>query len=109
MLVGTDDGAIDEMHVPIELAGGIGLLLQGVKPPLKDAGVPPPVEAAGYHAPGAIALRQVVPAGATERRIHNMPLRMRRWAPADRAVWDFLGDAVVGAARIGHLSGLLCA
>jgi hypothetical protein len=48
MLVGTNDGAIDEMHVPIELAGGIGLLLQRVKQTRKGAGFPPAVEAAGH-------------------------------------------------------------
>jgi hypothetical protein len=71
MLVGADDGAIDAMHVPIELPGGIGLWLQGVKQPTQDAGIPPPVEAAGHRAPGAIALRHVVPRGAgTENPQH---------------------------------------
>ena len=30
MLVGPAPGAIEDMHVPIELTGGIGLLLQRV-------------------------------------------------------------------------------
>jgi hypothetical protein len=64
MLVGADDGVIDEMHVPIELAGGIGWLFQGIEQLLKDAGLPPVVEAARYRAPAAIALRQVGPGGA---------------------------------------------
>jgi hypothetical protein len=64
MLVGADDDAIDAMHLPIELAGGSGLLLQCVKQVLEDASLPPAVEAARHRPPGAIALRQVVPGGA---------------------------------------------
>jgi hypothetical protein len=67
MLVGADDGAIEEMHVPIKLPSGIRLLLQGVKQPLKDPGVPPPVKAAGHRAPGAVALRQVVLGSASTK------------------------------------------
>jgi hypothetical protein len=64
MLMGADDGAINEMHVPIELADGLGLLLQDVKELLEDAGFLPAVKAARHGPPGAIALRQVVPGGA---------------------------------------------
>jgi hypothetical protein len=35
MLMGADDRALEEMYVPIKPASGIGLLLQGVKQPLK--------------------------------------------------------------------------
>jgi hypothetical protein len=49
MLVGADDGAIDEMHLSIELTSGIGLLLQGVKQMLEDTSLPPAVEAARHH------------------------------------------------------------
>jgi hypothetical protein len=73
MLVGADDGAIDAMHVPIELAGDIGLLLQGVKQWLEDASSRPAVKAARHGPPGAIALRQVVPGGAgTENPEHTV-------------------------------------
>jgi hypothetical protein len=71
MLVGADDGAIDAMHVPIELAGGVDLLLQCVKHVLEDAGLLPAVEAAGHGTPGAIALRQVVPWGACAKNPHH--------------------------------------
>jgi len=64
MLVGTDHRTIDEMHVPIELAGRIGLLLQSVKQMLKDAGFPPTVEAARHRTPGTVALRDIVPGGS---------------------------------------------
>jgi hypothetical protein len=49
MLVGADDGAIDEMHLPIELTSGIGLLLEGVKQMLEDPSLPPAVEAARHR------------------------------------------------------------
>jgi hypothetical protein len=64
MLVGTDDGAIDERPLPIELVGGIGLLLHCVKQMLEDASLTPAVEAARHRPPGAVALRQVVPGSA---------------------------------------------
>jgi hypothetical protein len=49
MLVGADDGAIDEMHIPIELTSGIGLLLQGLKQMLEDPSLPTAVEAARHR------------------------------------------------------------
>ena len=61
MLVSTDNRAIDEMYIPIELTGSISLLLHGVKQPLKDPGFPPAVEAARHRPPGAVALWHVVP------------------------------------------------
>ena len=61
MLVGADDGAVDRGQDPSQLAGGIGLLLQGVQDALTDARARPPIEAAGDGAPGTIALRQVPP------------------------------------------------
>jgi hypothetical protein len=49
MLVGADDGAIEEMHIPIELTSSIGLRLQGVKQMLEDPNLPPAVEAARHR------------------------------------------------------------
>jgi hypothetical protein len=60
----ADNGAIGAMHVPIKLAGGIGLRLHGVTQRLKAPGFLPAVEAARHRPPGAIALRQVVPGSA---------------------------------------------
>jgi hypothetical protein len=57
MLVGPDDGAIDVVDLPIELARGLGLLLESGPEALEDASVLPTVEATGYRAPGAIAPR----------------------------------------------------
>ena len=65
MLVGADDGAIDDMEVPIELTSGLSPLLQRVKQRLEDTGLLPAGEAAGYRPPRAIARRPVVPGGAS--------------------------------------------
>jgi hypothetical protein len=48
MLMGADNGAIDEVQLPIELAGGIGLLLEHGKQALEYAGLLPAVEATGW-------------------------------------------------------------
>ena len=45
----------------MQLAGGIGLLRQGVQDARTDARALPPLAAAGDGAPGTIALRQVPP------------------------------------------------
>ena len=54
MLVGTDDGAIDEMHLPINVPEGIRFLLDGGQETVKDAGLAPAIEAAGHRAPFAV-------------------------------------------------------
>ena len=61
MLVGADNGAVDIVQDPMQLAGGIGLRLQGGQDARKEARALPPIEAAGDGAPGTIALRQVPP------------------------------------------------
>jgi hypothetical protein len=61
--MGADGSAIDEVQLPIKLAGGIGLLGERIKEALEDAGFLPAIEAAGHRAPGAIALGQVPPGG----------------------------------------------
>lgn len=65
MLGGVDDRAINTMHVPIELPGGIGLRRHGVTQMLKDPGFPPALDAARHRTPGAVALRHVVPGGSS--------------------------------------------
>src|SRR5581483_6383819 len=47
VLMGTDDGAIDEMEVPVHLTGLVRLLLQGGQDAVPDAGRAPAIEAAG--------------------------------------------------------------
>jgi hypothetical protein len=61
MLMGADDCAIDEVQLPIEPAGGIGLPFERVKQALEDAGSLPAVEATGDGSPGAVALGQIPP------------------------------------------------
>jgi len=74
MLVGADDRAIDIGQDPMELAGRISLLCEGVQEALKEARAAPAVEATRHRLPAAIALWQVSP-GAPVSKIHTMPLR----------------------------------
>ena len=71
MLVGTDTGARDAMAVPRERAGSIGLRFQGIKPRREAPGLRLAVAAGRYRAPGALALRQVVPGGAGAEQPHQ--------------------------------------
>jgi hypothetical protein len=90
MLMGADDGAIDEVQLPIELAGGIGLPCERVKQALEDAGSLPAVEATGDGAPGAIALGQIPPgrpgAQDPQETVQDAPM-IDRWPTSAR----FLG------------------
>ena len=61
VLMGATDGAIDIVNGPVQLASGIGLLLNGLKETLPDAGSAPAIEAAGHGAPGAIAFGHIAP------------------------------------------------
>jgi hypothetical protein len=61
MLVGPDNGPIDIVDLPIDLALTIRWGLRASKNALPDPGPAPPVEATGHRAPGAIALGQVAP------------------------------------------------
>lgn len=90
MLMGAAHGAIAAVPVLIELTGGIGLLLQGVTQPLKDARFPPRVEAAGPRPPGTITLRQVVPRSAsTENPQHAVKdaTMVDGWSPRLWFLW----------------------
>ena len=64
MLMRPDDGPIDIVRVPIELARAIGLLLDGRQKTRPEARLAPAIHTAGDGAPGAIPLRQVTPGGA---------------------------------------------
>jgi hypothetical protein len=61
VLMGPDHGAIDVVQIPIQLAARLGLLLDGVKHRLPEAGPLPSVEATGHGAPGPIAYGQIAP------------------------------------------------
>lgn len=61
MLVGADDGAVDEMQAPVDPALAISTSLKRLQDTLPNAGFAPAVEAARYRADRAIALRKVLP------------------------------------------------
>ena len=63
MLMGSNDGAIDIMNVPVESTFGIGLLLDGLQEMLPDAGFSPAIEAARHGTPRPKALGQIPPGG----------------------------------------------
>ena len=64
MLVRSDDGAIDMMQVPIQLACGVSLPLQLGQDLVPDAGSAPAIEAGGNRLRGAVLLRQIPPGRA---------------------------------------------
>jgi hypothetical protein len=65
MLMRSDDGAIDQVHRPLQLASGLGLLLQGREEVREDAGALPAVEAARDGAPRTIPFGPISPGSAS--------------------------------------------
>src|SRR6266850_5065936 len=61
MLVGSNHGAIDILHVPVDLAVGVGVGLHCREQPLPDPSLLPAVKTTGDRAPGAIAFGQIAP------------------------------------------------
>jgi hypothetical protein len=59
--MGSDHRAINIMHVPVQLAMGVGLGLHGRKELRPDPSPLPAVEATGHGAPRAIAFGQIPP------------------------------------------------
>jgi hypothetical protein len=57
----TNDGAIDAVLLPIDLAISIGLLLQRFQHALPYSGFDPPIKSTGYRSPRTIPLREVSP------------------------------------------------
>jgi hypothetical protein len=55
------------MHLPINMACCIGLLLQRRQNAIPDAGLPPALEPTRYGAYCAISLRQIAPGSARAR------------------------------------------
>ena len=88
MLMRPDDGAIDVVGVPIELACTISLLLDGCQKTSPQTGLPPAIKPTGDGAPWAKPLWQITPGGPV-RRSQRIPLRMRRWSAAGRPVFGF--------------------
>jgi hypothetical protein len=64
VLVRPDDGGIQIVLLPIELAANIRLLLKRLKDALPDTGSSPTVEACGSRLPGAVFVGQVPPGSA---------------------------------------------
>ena len=56
VLVGPHDGGIDVVGLPVELAPGIGLLLDGFQDTIPDTGLAPAVETGGHRRRGAVPL-----------------------------------------------------
>ena len=88
--MGPDHGAIHEMYSPLQLASGIGLLLQLPQESLPQPLSPPPVETLATVGQGPYRSgksRQ----GAPVRTTHRMPLMMVRWSLLGRprlGLWD---------------------
>ena len=61
MLVGPHDRAIDKMAVPVELTRRIGLLLDGRKEAVPEAGLAPAVQPTGHGGPRTIPCGQIAP------------------------------------------------
>ena len=59
--MGTNDGGIDKMHVPVELVVRVGLLLDGSQETVPDPRDAPAIEAAGDGARGTVAVGQIAP------------------------------------------------
>jgi hypothetical protein len=64
MLMRPDNGAVDEVAVPIQVSARIRLLLESSQDPIPDARFLPTVEATGNGLPGAVALGQIAPGSA---------------------------------------------
>jgi hypothetical protein len=61
MLVRPNDGAIDMMELPIEIAGLVRLLLQFGQDPIPDPGFDPAIEARGAGLPRSIVGGEIPP------------------------------------------------
>jgi hypothetical protein len=88
MLVGADDGSIDEVLLPIDLATRIGLSLQlGQDARPKPASLPPR-EARGDRLPRPIVLGQVAPGrpslGDPKHAVDDAPMVVERAAASSR-------------------------
>ena len=69
--MGADERAIDVVQIPIDPAARFGLLLDGVKHSLPEAGPLPAGDATGHRAPGTLAFGQIAPGGASAQHPSN--------------------------------------
>jgi len=63
MLVSADNRAIDIVRGPVELPGGVSLLLDSGQEAVPEARSAPAIEPTGDRTPGAIALWEIPPRG----------------------------------------------
>ncbi len=61
MLVGSDDGGIDVVDFPVQLALGIGPSLNGLQDAIPDTSLASAVEAGGHRPWRAVSLGQISP------------------------------------------------
>lgn len=71
MLVSSDDGAVDEVNVPIEAAVFIRLALEFVQDSRPEPGLLPSVEATRNRLPLSIALRKIAPWRSSSKEPEN--------------------------------------
>jgi hypothetical protein len=83
MLVGADEGAIDNVEQPMEPAVRIRLVLEGGQELLPDARSLPAIAAAGHGWPRPVPLRQVPPgrpgAAHPHDAVDHRAMVMGRW------------------------------
>ena len=91
MLVGTNDGGIDVMGLPVEFARGIGVGLHRGEEAVPDPGLFPAVEPRGHRGGGAIAGGQVGPGRARaqdpEDAVDDRAIVVARAAPLAALGW----------------------
>ena len=64
MLMSSNDRAVHRLDLPVEQAGLISLLLQGIEDALPEALLTPAIEAGGKRGPWAVVLRDIAPGSA---------------------------------------------
>jgi hypothetical protein len=69
--MGTDGGAIDTDHLPVDVARGIGVELEGLEDAFPAALSLPTKQAVVAGAPGAVALGQIAPGGTGAQHPEN--------------------------------------
>jgi len=85
MTMGTDAGAVDHVHAPVEPARRVALALQLGQDALPEAAFGPAIESRGHRPPRPVPLRQVTPGSAglaqPEQGVDDRPVIPGR--PAD--------------------------
>lgn len=71
MLVSSDDGAVDEVDVPVEAAFLIRLALKFVQDSPPEPGLLPPVEATRNRLPLSVTLRELAPRCSSTKEPEN--------------------------------------